>query len=79
MRAQPVPPPRSAPSIPKRETQTLPRAKALYAFTAEGPTELSLDAGDVVSVVKESGEWWEAEKNGKRGLVPANYVQKITY
>jgi hypothetical protein len=38
---------------------------------------LSLEAGDVLLIVKESGEWWEAEKDGRRGLVPANYVQKL--
>ena len=75
-----MPPPRAAPvTLPRREVATLPRAKALYAFTAESPAELNLEAGDLITIVKEAGEWWEAEKDGRRGLVPANYCQKITY
>lgn len=45
----------------------------MYEYAASTPDELSLREGDVVTIItKDSGGWWEASLNGKRGWVPAN-------
>jgi hypothetical protein len=54
-----------------------PQARALYPFQAGSPQELSFNPGDMLIVHKQAGDWWEAESNGKRGLIPANYVQLV--
>ena len=52
-----------------------PMARGLYAFAAQSPQELSFNPGDVLAVVSQDGQWWTAELNGRRGLIPSNYVQ----
>lgn len=50
---------------------------ALYAFTAEDETQLSLKPGHrVVPLLKDrSGKWWFVKaESGKQGYVPAEYV-----
>jgi len=43
------------------------------------PVELSFSAGDVLTVTKKDPNgWWEAEFNGKKGVIPSNYVQDYT-
>jgi len=42
-----------------------------------GSGDLSFRAGEVMNVLKQDGEWWEAEKNGARGLIPGNYVSVL--
>ncbi|KAL6061526.1 Unconventional myosin-Ie [Balamuthia mandrillaris] len=38
---------------------------------------LSFREGDVIFIVqKDPGGWWEGEMNGRRGWIPANYVQE---
>lgn len=51
-----------------------PRARANYAFTAGSPEELSFNSGDVLTIHQQNGDWWMAELNGRRGLIPSNYV-----
>jgi len=36
--------------------------------------DLGFKAGDELKILNQEGEWWDAEKDGKRGIVPANYV-----
>ncbi|XP_063220851.1 unconventional myosin-Ie-like [Bacillus rossius redtenbacheri] len=56
----------------------LPRCKAMYDYTAQDLDELSFRDGDVIEVVKEhESGWWTGRLNGKEGLMPANYVQKL--
>jgi len=69
-RPQPTPPRPAAAAGAKR-------AKALYAFSAQSADELSFNEGDLLTVVSQSGDWWTAELSGKRGLIPANYVQLV--
>lgn len=66
--ARPMPPP------PQRPTAA-PKCRALYDFDAEDGTELSFRAGDVITIIKKSQDWWEGELNGRRGLFPGNYVE----
>ncbi|KAJ8399242.1 hypothetical protein AAFF_G00412800 [Aldrovandia affinis] len=55
------------------------KAKAVYPCEAEHPTELSFQAGAVfldVTVSQEPG-WLEGELEGRRGLIPENYVEML--
>jgi hypothetical protein len=72
--APPPMPGRPGPAPPKRAGE---QARALYAFNPEAPTELGFQPGQVLNVISKNGDWWEAEFNGRRGLIPANYVQLI--
>jgi len=54
------------------------KAKALYQFNAESPAEISFKVGDIIIIHKQDGEWWEGELKGRRGYLPANYVQLIS-
>eukprot|EP01104_Vermistella_antarctica_P014730 TRINITY_DN468_c1_g1_i12.p1 TRINITY_DN468_c1_g1~~TRINITY_DN468_c1_g1_i12.p1 ORF type:complete len:489 (+),score=132.63 TRINITY_DN468_c1_g1_i12:152-1618(+) len=53
------------------------KAKALYPFAGQDGTELTFNFGDIITIVGKNGDWWEGELNGKRGLLPANYVQEV--
>lgn len=64
---------RGAPPQPRR-----PQAKALYPYEAATDDELTFNEGDIIFIVqKDQAGWWEGELNGKKGWVPANYVQEI--
>jgi len=73
-----VPPPvlRSAPPPPSRQI-SLPHAQGMWAFAAENSNELSFNAGDVIEIVEQNGDWWKGRFNGKEGLFPANYVKLL--
>jgi hypothetical protein len=54
------------------------RVRAKWAFTAEREGELSMAVGDVLPIIDQTNQnWWMAELNGKRGVVPANYLEVI--
>jgi len=70
---QPLPPrPTRTPAAPPAV-----QARGMWDFNASEATELSFRSGDILHVIEQNGEWWVAELNGKRGQVPANYVQLI--
>lgn len=72
---QRAPPPMPGRPMPARPAAD--QARALYAFNPESPTELGFQPGQVLTIVTKNGDWWEAEINGRRGLIPANYVQLV--
>ena len=55
------------------------QATTLYPFQGQDATELTFQANEVVTVIRNDPgqEWWECELRGQRGLVPANYVQML--
>eukprot|EP01091_Cochliopodium_minus_P012932 TRINITY_DN403_c0_g1_i1.p1 TRINITY_DN403_c0_g1~~TRINITY_DN403_c0_g1_i1.p1 ORF type:complete len:492 (-),score=158.80 TRINITY_DN403_c0_g1_i1:87-1562(-) len=54
------------------------KAKALYAYTAQQSNCLSMNEGDILNIIdKPNQDWWGAELNGKRGLVPSAYLEVI--
>jgi len=71
----PTQPTRPAPSAPPMNSS--PRAKGLFDFNTQDPSELPFRAGDIITILKQDGDWWEGELNGKKGLLPSNYVQII--
>jgi len=54
---------------------------ALYDYTPQTDSELSLRAGDVINILAQpTPEWWEGEIDGRpgwTGLFPANYVEPV--
>ncbi|KAJ7371823.1 Rho GTPase-activating protein 42 [Desmophyllum pertusum] len=73
------PPPHEEPT-PSPATKTPKKVKTVYPCVAENSSELSFDAGMVISNVRPSKEpgWLEGTLNGRTGLVPENYVEPIT-
>jgi len=68
----PIPAPAPVPAVP-----SWPRARGMYPFDASSPQELSFQPGDILSILNQAGNWWQAELNGRTGLIPSNYVQLI--
>ncbi|KAK5579104.1 hypothetical protein RB653_008783 [Dictyostelium firmibasis] len=65
---RPLPTPAPAPA------PTTKRVQALYDFQGQDSSELSFRKGDMITVFKQNGEWYEAELNGVKGLAPCNYT-----
>uniref|UniRef100_A0A3B4Z716 Rho GTPase activating protein 10 n=1 Tax=Stegastes partitus TaxID=144197 RepID=A0A3B4Z716_9TELE len=61
------------------ETVTSRKAKAVYPCEAEHDSELSFQVGAIFNAVTQSREpgWLEGELEGKRGLIPENYVEML--
>ncbi|XP_070683880.1 SH3 domain-containing protein 19 [Pempheris klunzingeri] len=55
------------------------KMQALHNFTPEGPGELGLRAGDVVTMVeKVDSEWYRGTCRGSTGFFPINYVKVLS-
>ncbi|XP_057699205.1 rho GTPase-activating protein 10 [Corythoichthys intestinalis] len=61
------------------ESVTGKKAKAVYPCEAEHDSELSFHVGAIFNAVTQSREpgWLEGELEGKRGLIPENYVEML--
>jgi len=70
--AKPAPAPKPTPAAPKK-----PQCKALYDFQAQQAGDLGFKTGDIITIVDDSKDWWTGELNGKQGVFPGNYTQKI--
>jgi len=57
------------------QAPTTVKCQGLYRFDGQDATELSFNAGDIITVLRQGGDWWEGEINGRRGLFPSNYVR----
>lgn len=53
--------------------------RVLYAFEARNPDELTIEPGDVVTEIEgaHEPEWLCGELNGRKGLFPEAYVEKM--
>ncbi|CAF0913185.1 unnamed protein product [Brachionus calyciflorus] len=69
-----VPPPQPPTSVASNQFQ----AKVLYSYVPVNDDELSIQENEIVTVIRlvEDG-WYEGVLNGKRGVFPSNYVEKI--
>ena len=61
----------SKPTPPQR----LPIATAIFKFSGERDSDLSLEVGDLVTVLKREDEWWHGRVGRREGDFPANYVR----
>ncbi|XP_035493705.2 SH3 domain-containing protein 19 isoform X3 [Scophthalmus maximus] len=72
------PPQRSAPSASGGDGYGQ-RAQATHDFIAEGPGELGLRAGDVVTMVEPvDSDWSRGTCRGSTGFFPVNYVKVLS-
>jgi hypothetical protein len=83
------PPPRALPPPPTPPARPLPVApaapilvnvcRALYAYPASSPTDLTLEAGDIIRLdSKNASGWWTGTtREGKKGTFPSNYVEEL--
>nr|XP_057921633.1 SH3 domain-containing protein 19-like [Doryrhamphus excisus]XP_057921634.1 SH3 domain-containing protein 19-like [Doryrhamphus excisus] len=61
--------------IEKQQEATRGVAKALFAFTAKNEDELTVKAGDIITLVEPVDEQWiVGVVGGRRGMVPRNYI-----
>ncbi|XP_037621613.1 SH3 domain-containing protein 19 isoform X2 [Sebastes umbrosus] len=55
------------------------KVQAIHDFNPEGPGELSLRAGDVVTMVEQvDSEWYRGTCRGSTGFFPANHVKVLS-
>ncbi|KAI9202468.1 P-loop containing nucleoside triphosphate hydrolase protein [Polychytrium aggregatum] len=67
---------RKPPPVPP--AKKLPTCRALYDYDATEADELSFKAGDTITIINSDDPgWWTGNLNGKRGLFPMNYVEKL--
>ncbi|KAK9887107.1 hypothetical protein WA026_020555 [Henosepilachna vigintioctopunctata] len=50
---------------------------ANYPYQSQEPGDLTFNAGDVIAVIKQEGEWWTGKLKDAVGIFPSNYVQKV--
>lgn len=70
----PVPKPRMKPA----PTESSQRFQALFDFIPDQDDELPFKKGDIITLLKKVDDgWWIGEFNGRRGLMPANFLGPI--
>ncbi|KAG5353149.1 hypothetical protein C0989_009994 [Termitomyces sp. Mn162] len=70
-------PPR-APTLPQRTPLVQVRALWPYNENHEGD-DLSFAAGDIITITEENNaDWWTGTVNGRSGLFPSSYVEKLS-
>ncbi|KAH6880295.1 SH3 domain-containing protein [Coprinopsis sp. MPI-PUGE-AT-0042] len=77
VRGAPPAAPRAVPTPPAAKIQ---QARALWGYNEDGsdPNDLIFSAGDIIDIVEETNaDWWKGRFNGREGLVPANYMEKL--
>ncbi|KAF8207212.1 SH3 domain-containing protein [Mycena galopus ATCC 62051] len=76
-----TPPPSTAPpSYPQALPAQHARAKALWDFNEDGQNsqDLSFRTGQIIEILEETNsDWWTGLLNGREGVFPANYVEKL--
>ncbi|CAG8781616.1 7151_t:CDS:10, partial [Gigaspora margarita] len=62
-----------------KEEKEICKAKVLFEWRAQTPDQLDIKQGTIVSILDKSlGDWWKAEYEGTKGIIPANYVEEIS-
>ena len=54
-----------------------PKCRVLFEYEGQREDELSLQPGDIVTILREDEGWWEGEINGVVGLFPSNFCERI--
>ncbi|KAF9453483.1 SH3-domain-containing protein, partial [Macrolepiota fuliginosa MF-IS2] len=72
-----APPSLPAPT-PAAAAPVVPKARAIWAWTGQDAGDLSIQQGDVIEILEETnGDWWTGRLNGRQGLFPAAYVERV--
>ncbi|KAJ8000653.1 hypothetical protein DPEC_G00182600 [Dallia pectoralis] len=72
------PAPQDASPVGSRRASSGLQVKALHDFTPEGPEEMGLRAGDVVTNVEQvDSEWYRGSCQGSSGFFPVAYVKVL--
>src|SRR5581483_12100365 len=58
------------------------QVKALYSYEGEGEDELTMEEGDIITVLEEDEGWWigeiiDADGTKRSGMFPANYTEEV--
>jgi len=73
-----IPAPATPRPVPTPPTGTQSRALWGYNENGQDPNDLSFAAGDTIEIVEETNaDWWTGRVNGKQGLFPSTYVEKM--
>lgn len=68
-----------APEVPPPRRSTLPvrTMEAIYAYEAQGDDEISIDPGDIITVIRgdDGTGWTYGECDGLKGLFPTSYCK----
>lgn len=65
--------------IERKNSIDIRQAKVLYSYLQNEEDELSVNLGDIVTILDMSdNDWWQCECNGEIGLLPSNYLQIIS-
>lgn len=68
-----------APEVPPPRRSTLPvrTMEAMYAYEAQGDDEISIEVGDVITVIRgdDGSGWTYGECDGLKGLFPTSYCK----
>ncbi|KAL7752849.1 ESCRT-0 subunit protein hse1 [Sorochytrium milnesiophthora] len=76
---QPQPQQRQEQFVEPARTKVLFRVKGLYDFPGTDRGELPFRTGDIIGVTDcDYQDWWMGELRGQTGLIPSNYVEKIS-
>ncbi|KAM9769593.1 SH3 domain-containing protein 19 isoform 2-T2 [Menidia menidia] len=74
-----LPPPQEEAAPASGRTGNAVTVQALYDFTQEGPGELGLRAGDVVTEVEQvDSQWYRGTCRGATGYFPVNFVKVLS-
>jgi len=79
-KAKPLPTPaaKSTQSAQKQPMKKERKCKAIFDFSGDGDDELSINEGDIITILSEAEGWMlGVNKNGSQGLFPANHVEEI--
>ncbi|CBY09421.1 unnamed protein product [Oikopleura dioica] len=72
-----APPARPKPRVAAKP-RTYPKARVIYDYNAQDNDELTLREQNIVDVISEDPSgWWRVSFQGKSGLFPGSYVEKI--
>ncbi|XP_036377073.1 unconventional myosin-If [Megalops cyprinoides] len=72
-------PPPAPSSRPKPQPRPQgPRCRALYQYVGQDVDEISFEINDIIDLLSEDPSgWWRGRFQGREGLFPGNYVEKI--
>jgi len=72
-------PPDTAPRLPPKPVKD--QCLVLFPYTAQNEDELTLEEGQMVTILTQEVEdkgWWKGELEGRVGVFPDNFVKRIT-